>query len=512
MPTLESKYGEFQKTIEKRDKGEHDKRQRLHRLKNDLRNKKNRDKGRYDTIIKIRVLENELSTMERRNDEIDYLMDLGPVVQQYTDEKTKMRENMSLEQFSPKSEAASARQHQASPQTSPRSSNKRQRSCDDEEEEEEEGNAKRQKLEDISVIAGGFAPDWGTVPLVPSEIQLSGFLGEWCEGDSKGTEDTVPLSREELRRLHLKRRHVEHDISMDPAAKKETSMSVLPPPNKRARKAFSTGGGRFHSLYSESSAKSGLGTVYERYIIRVEGNNKLTSSATSSTTSGNKRKRSVSFEHDICNRCMLPKRVIDSEGAIVCPQCGITMPYLDTGISSFPYGTDVESAPFAYKRSNHFNEWLAQFQAKERTEIPDEHIGMVKDTFRRTRRATDSTLTRRAVRTVLKKLKMTGYYEHVPQIIHRLTGISPPELSPKQEERLRLMFKRVQQPFKNVCPPDRRNFLSYSYVLFKFCELLGYDELLKCFPLLKSREKLHHQDVIWRGICSELGWEFIPSI
>ena len=61
------------------------------------------------------------------------------------------------------------------------------------------------------------------------------------------------------------------------------------------------------------------------------------------------------------------------------------------------------------------------------------------------------------------------------------------------------------------CPPERKNFLSYSYVLHKFCELLEYDNLLCYFSLLKSREKLQEQDKIWKKICEELKWEYIPS-
>ena len=57
-----------------------------------------------------------------------------------------------------------------------------------------------------------------------------------------------------------------------------------------------------------------------------------------------------------------------------------------------------------------------------------------------------------------------------------------------------------------------KNFLSYSYVLHKFCELLEFDNLLEYFPLLKSREKLHQQDLIWEKICKDLNWEFIPSL
>ena len=45
-------------------------------------------------------------------------------------------------------------------------------------------------------------------------------------------------------------------------------------------------------------------------------------------------------------------------------------------------------------------------------------------------------------------------------------------------------------------------------------EILGEDEMLEQFtlPLLKSRDKLSVQDKIWKGICKELDWEFIPTI
>ena len=80
------------------------------------------------------------------------------------------------------------------------------------------------------------------------------------------------------------------------------------------------------------------------------------------------------------------------------------------------------------------------------------------------------------------------------------------------EAKLRLMFSEIQQPFEKHCPTERKNFLSYSYVLYKFCELLGEDDFLPCFPLLKSKEKLKQQDKIWKNITIELKWEYIPTI
>jgi hypothetical protein len=29
---------------------------------------------------------------------------------------------------------------------------------------------------------------------------------------------------------------------------------------------------------------------------------------------------------------------------------------------------------------------------------------------------------------------------------------------------------------------------------------------------LKSREKLYEHDLIWKGICADLRWEYLPSI
>lgn len=85
-------------------------------------------------------------------------------------------------------------------------------------------------------------------------------------------------------------------------------------------------------------------------------------------------------------------------------------------------------------------------------------------------------------------------------------------MSQELEETLRMMFKDIQKPFDDNCPTERKNFLSYSYVLYKMCELLGEDEYLQYFPLLKSKEKLYQQDVIWRLITQQLRWEFIPTV
>lgn len=217
--------------------------------------------------------------------------------------------------------------------------------------------------------------------------------------------------------------------------------------------------------------------------------------------------------YDICKKCHEDSVVlIHTEGILVCQKCGYQLPILIDSDKPSYKDPPREISYFAYKRINHFNEWLAQFQAKESTDIPDDVYNKILLEIKKERISDMRSLTPSKLREILKKLKLNKYYEHVPHIINRLNGVPPPIMSRETEEKLRMMFKEIQTPFMRHCPKDRKNFLSYSYVLHKFVQLLGLDEFLACFPLLKSREKLHQQDQIWKKICEDLKWEFIKSL
>ena len=215
---------------------------------------------------------------------------------------------------------------------------------------------------------------------------------------------------------------------------------------------------------------------------------------------------------DFCMKCNIEKQTHLSDGCMICPICGqVDYIVIDSDKPSYK-DPPKEISYFAYKRINHFNEWLAQFQAKETTDIPQELYDQILLEIKKERIDNMGDLTPSKVREILKKLKKNKYYEHVPHIINKLNGLPPPIMSRDTEEELRRMFKEIQIPFAKFCPKDRKNFLSYSYVLHKFVELLELDQFLGCFILLKSREKLHQQDLIWKQICDYLKWEFIPSV
>ena len=213
-----------------------------------------------------------------------------------------------------------------------------------------------------------------------------------------------------------------------------------------------------------------------------------------------------------CDECNCEMIFSTNEAVFSCPECGFQeFILIDSDKPSYK-DPPREISYYAYKRINHFNEWLAQFQAKESTEIPKEVYDSIIAELKKERINDLSSLNRSKIREILKKLKMNKYYEHTPHITNRLNGQNAPVMTRETEEKLRHMFIEIQPSFQKHCPKDRSNFLSYSYVLYKFCELLDLDEYLHCFPLLKNKDKLYAQDKIWQNICIDLKWQFIRSI
>jgi hypothetical protein len=227
-------------------------------------------------------------------------------------------------------------------------------------------------------------------------------------------------------------------------------------------------------------------------------------------TDGSETTNNIDIEH--CSKCNIAREEHSSEGILICPKCG-SEEFLMV-VNDFAGFRDPpkERNNYAYKKINHLNEILNQFQAKESTIIPDEIMNEVVCEIKKRRIQNIASLGEKDIREILKKLNRSKYYEHAAHIVSRLNGNPPPTITPEIEEKIRAMFQDIQAPFLMYCPNDRTNFLSYSYILYKFFELLELDEYKIYFPLLKSRDRLISHDQIWEKICEYLKWEFIRSV
>jgi hypothetical protein len=217
-----------------------------------------------------------------------------------------------------------------------------------------------------------------------------------------------------------------------------------------------------------------------------------------------------SYNKSICQSCNKGELIKSNhEGIIICNNCYTNHKYLVDNDKPSYKEPPKEISFYAYKRINHFKEILSQFQAKESTDIPQEIIERIQNQIKK-ERITSKQLTNKKTKEILKKLGYNKYYEHIPFIKDKL-GIKPPVMTPQLEDIFCNLFMDIQIPYSKYCPGGRVNFLNYYYTLYKLCELLGETQYLEHFPMLKDQKKIE-QDEVWKNICSDLGWDYIPTI
>lgn len=225
------------------------------------------------------------------------------------------------------------------------------------------------------------------------------------------------------------------------------------------------------------------------------------------------REQAKRSDMSLCETCKVEKVPLQHEGMTVCPSCGSTeYALMHSDRPCFKEKQQQETlSSYTYKRINHFNEWLSEFQAKELTVVPVDVLNTIKMELKKHRLLDPEKLQYSDMRSILKKLKFNRYYEHIPYIMTKLTGKQAAIISKETEDLLRTMFKQLQPPFEKHCPEGRSNFLSYRYVLRKMFEMLHMHEYADQFLLPKSKHKIVEYDSIWSKCCEELKWPFYPT-
>jgi len=228
-------------------------------------------------------------------------------------------------------------------------------------------------------------------------------------------------------------------------------------------------------------------------------------------------KPSLKLDNEICKVCNEYYESV--EGYDTCYNCGAcenNLHYSET--LSYKESQEIVHKHFNYDKSLHLADHLDRLQSKENKVIPTELLEVIRYELKKERITDYSNLAESKVKSILKKLKMHEYYDNVINIINRLSGRPPFVLTPEVSDKIKEMFIQIQYPFQLYKPPNRKNFLSYSYFLNKFFLILKLPEFAKYFPLLKSDDKLKQQDDIFCKIVKHMqkvddrvDWQFYPS-
>jgi hypothetical protein len=215
----------------------------------------------------------------------------------------------------------------------------------------------------------------------------------------------------------------------------------------------------------------------------------------------------------LCPQCLSQEHTIldQRQDLLVCQHCG------QTSIPSFPHSYTRSSRalhrPRTYsdnfcKRSVHFKNWLKRLQGKERRRVPGNVIDAVRNLLQ-----TSGTRDVHywVVRSAVKQLGFKRYYANIIQIMTVLRGHPLVSLTKDHEEKLLCMFLSLRDVYDKVAN-ERINMLHYAYVIRKLCEVQGWDRMARCIPLLKSSSRIQYQDLLWKKLCDEKGWTFIPTV
>jgi hypothetical protein len=155
--------------------------------------------------------------------------------------------------------------------------------------------------------------------------------------------------------------------------------------------------------------KSNRNNVLQRYLMRVENKvDQETLAAVHAHEDAASRRNPREAEY-FCRRCDGALEYHARESMLVCPACGACFSFIEMSTNNLTYEQEIHQdviTSFAYKRLNHFCEWLNSLQAKENTEIPQAVVDAVKAEFKKTRTTTRAEIKPPKVREFLKKLKL----------------------------------------------------------------------------------------------------------
>ncbi len=223
-----------------------------------------------------------------------------------------------------------------------------------------------------------------------------------------------------------------------------------------------------------------------------------------------------------CNSCN--NKILENEitSTNCCTSCGITVNTLLINEKTQNNTGEITKTQFTYDRRYHFKNLINQLQGKETTTIPNEVLDNIKIEIKKNR-VDISKLQKIQLKEILKKLKYNKYYEHLMIILNKLNPSSIVTFSENIENKLYYMFEIIQEPFILYCPEHRSNMINYSYIFYKFCEILNLKEInyKQYFFLLKCNEKKKQLELIWKKIIEyiknknlndNINWKFYSNL
>jgi hypothetical protein len=247
------------------------------------------------------------------------------------------------------------------------------------------------------------------------------------------------------------------------------------------------------------------------------------------------RKDLLSSSNEICSHCG-GLYIIDTKNALyVCENCGFINK--DANPNDMLVYTEIKggngkngnstceplSGATTYKPSNHFDEIKAQLQGKRKARPPIYIQKICRDyciRYRIKRKDIDE----KTIRECLKRYRNGNQlYKYAMEISCILKGVPPPCMTSEQESILSYLYPRAVHAYKTSDIYIKRmenrvgrikktpNNQTGNYVLYKLCELCGFDGFLPYIRLSSDRECIRVNDETWKHVCNVNKWKYMET-
>ena len=153
------------------------------------------------------------------------------------------------------------------------------------------------------------------------------------------------------------------------------------------------------------------------------------------------------------------------------------------------------------KRKNHFINHLKNLQGKRYPTISKAELEKIE--------LYCLTPTYEGMKKSLKFLGLGKYYSDIWFLLNKLFNVELIKIPYEITDKMIFMFATIQRAFKNKKNSKRINFISYNYVIYKLAVILNHPEICSKLHLLTPKNIQNHEK-LWKKICKELKWKFIP--
>lgn len=174
-------------------------------------------------------------------------------------------------------------------------------------------------------------------------------------------------------------------------------------------------------------------------------------------------------------------------------------------------GTEPPKATnkYIYNRLSHFKSYLKQFSIKPA--IPDDIYETIITECQNLKKNQKKN-SRILVLSVLDSLELNLYKRYSYYIADKLDGNEPQLVDEETVNKMIDMFGKIEKIYSKYSTGI--NFFSSTYLIGKLLEILDKKQFIKYYDLtcIKSTNIIKKHDEVFKKICEELNWQFIPSI